>query len=289
MAHRFRSNSQWSHFALVAICAVALMVIDARTDKLASARNFLSVIVAPVQILAAVPSRLERWVAGQLTAEPDIKIAYQNLRNEYFQLKSEALLLRALEEENKSLRSMLDASQRIQEKITLAELANVQIDRDQHQILVEKGLRHGVYGGQAVIDDQGIIGQVIDVMPFNSSVMLITDPAHAMPVQVQRTGLRTFVFGTGSVSVLRVPFLNQHADVKTGDVLISSGLGGRFPNGYPVATVTSVKVIEDESFMQITAAPIAKLDRSNHVLLLYREPQEGLLSNNNKATLETKP
>lgn len=274
MANPIRKSSQWGQFGLVVFFAFVLMIVDARTAWLNTPRNVLSVFVAPIQVLASVPSRVERWIDGQLAAEPDIKIAYENLRNEYFQLKSEALLLRALQEENQALRALLDASERLQEKITLAELVNVRIDRDNHSILVGKGLRHGIYGGQAVIDDRGVIGQVVEVMPFNSSVMLITDPGHAMPVQVQRTGLRTLVYGTGSVSLLRVPFLNQNSDIQEGDVLISSGLGGRFPNGYPVAEVTSVKIIEDESFMQITAKPIARLDRSNHVLLLAREQRD---------------
>jgi rod shape-determining protein MreC len=271
MADPFRRSSQWSQYGLVLLFSIALMIVDARTNWLDGPRNMLSIAVTPVQLLASLPSQVKAWVSGQLAAEPPIKIAYENLRNEYFQLKAEALLLRALQEENQALRELLDASERLQEKITLAELVNVKIDRDNHTILVGKGLRHGIYGGQAVIDDRGVIGQVIDVMPFNSSVMLITDPGHAMPVQVQRTGLRTLVYGTGSVSLLRVPFLNQNSDIREGDVLVSSGLGGRFPNGYPVAEVTSVKIIEDESFMEITASPIAKLDRSNHVLLLARE------------------
>jgi len=136
--------------------------------------------------------------------------------------------------------------------------------------LVGRGLRNGVYAGQAVIDDLGVIGQVTEVMPFNSSVMLITDPSHALPVQVERTGLRTIVYGTGNVSLLRIPFLNQNSDIRKGDILISSGLGGRFPNGYPVAEVMNVDVIQDEAFIRVTAKPIAKLDRSNQVLLLSR-------------------
>ena len=137
--------------------------------------------------------------------------------------------------------------------------------------MVGRGLRDGVYVGQAVIDDQGVIGQVTEVMPLNSIIVLITDPRHALPVQVERNGLRTVVNGTGSVSILRVPYLNQNSDIVVGDVLISSGMGGRFPNGYPVAIVSDVKVIEDEAFIRVTASPIAKLDRSNHVLLLSRE------------------
>lgn len=247
------------------------MLVDTRTTWLQGPRNVMAVAVSPIQFLASLPTRIGRVLTSALSAEPDIKIAYENLRNEYFQLKAETLLLRTLQEENQDLRSLLDASERLNEKITLAELINVSIDRDNHSILIGRGIRHGVYGGQAVIDDQGVIGQVTDVMPFNSSVLLITDPGHALPVQVQRTGLRTVVYGTGSVSLLRVPFLNQNSDIEAGDILISSGLGGRFPNGYPVATISEVKVIQEENFLEVSAQPIAKLDRSNHVLLLSRE------------------
>ncbi|NND82727.1 MAG: rod shape-determining protein MreC [Gammaproteobacteria bacterium] len=250
------------------------MLVDARTTWLEPTRNFMAVALSPIQALASVPAATGAWIGGVLSAEPNIKIAHQNLRKEYFQLKSETLLLRTLQEENEGLRSLLDASQRLKEKVTLAELMKVNIDQNNHRVMVGRGIRHGVYAGQAVIDDRGVIGQVTDVMPFNSKVMLITDPGHAMPVQVQRTGSRTVVYGTGSVSVLRVPFLNQNADIQVGDVFISSGLGGRFPNGYPVAEVTKVEFIQDEAFMRVSAKPIAKLDRANHVLLLSRERPE---------------
>lgn len=274
MANTFRKKSDWTQIGLVFVVAVVLMVIDARTQWLQSPRNFLSVMLTPVQSVAAIPENIGNLVSGALSSEADVKIAYENLRKEYFILKSETLLLQALKQENQDLRSLLDATKRLKEKITLAELVNVSINRDNHTVLVEKGLKHGVYVGQAVIDDRGVIGQVTDVMPYNSSVLLITDPGHATPVQVDRTGLRTLVYGTGSVSVLKVPFLNQNTDIKQGDILISSGLGGRFPRGYPVAKITEVKTTQDQEFMQVRATPVAKLDSSNHVLLLSRESKE---------------
>lgn len=256
---------------MVLTISVTMMMVDSLTPWLNGPRNVLSVALSPIQVLASVPSRIGRYFTSTLTAEPDLQIAYDNLRNEYFKLKSETLLQRTLEEENRDLRALLDASERLKEKITLAELMDVNLDRDNHRVSVGRGLRDGVYVGQAVIDDQGVIGQVTEVMPLNSIIVLITDPRHALPVQVERNGLRTVVNGTGSVSILRVPYLNQNSDIVVGDVLISSGMGGRFPNGYPVATVSDVKVIEDEAFIRVTASPIAKLDRSNHVLLLSRE------------------
>lgn len=249
------------------------MLVDSRTSWLNTPRNFLSVLLTPIQWLASVPSSVGRYFTSTLTAEPDLQIAYDNLRNEYFKLKSESLLLRTLQEENQDLRALLAASERLKEKITLAELIDINLDRDNHRVSVGRGIQDGVYVGQAVIDDQGVIGQVTEVMPLSSIIVLITDPGHALPVQIERNGLRTVVHGTGNVSLLRVPFLNQNSDILVGDLLISSGMGGRFPNGYPVAIVTDVKVIEDEAFIRVTANPIAKLDRSNHVLLLSRQAQ----------------
>ena len=271
MANPIRKNLSWSQFGIVSLLALSLLLIDANTRWLLGPRNVLAVAIFPIQYLSSVPTRIGRMFTNVLSAEPDIEIAYENLRNEYFQLKAETLLLRTLQDENEGLRSLLDASKRLKEKITLAELINVSIDRDNHTLVIGRGLRHGIYVGQAVIDDQGVIGQVTDVTPFNSSVLLITDPGHALPVQVQRTGLRAVVYGTGSLSELRVPFLNQNSDIQVGDVLLSSGLGGRFPNGYPVAEVNKVKVIQEENFLDVAARPIAQLDRSNHVLLLSRE------------------
>jgi rod shape-determining protein MreC len=271
MANSIRKSSSWLQFGIVGLLALGLLLIDTNTRWLLGPRNVLAVGISPIQYLASAPTRIGRMFAGVLSAEPDIKIAYENLRNEYFQLKAETLLLRTLQDENEGLRSLFDASKRLKEKITLAELINISIDRDNHTLLIGRGLRHGIYVGQAVIDDQGVIGQVTDVMPFNSSVLLITDPGHALPVQVQRTGLRAVAYGTGSLSELRVPFLNQNSDIQVGDMLLSSGLGGRFPSGYPVAKVNKVKVIQEENFLDVAALPIAQLDRSNHVLLLSRE------------------
>ena len=265
-----------------------MMTIDSRTSWLNSPRNALSILLVPIQTLASVPSTIGRYFTTTLGGEPDLQIAYNNLRNEYFKLKSESLLLRTLEEENKDLRGLLAASERLKEKITLAELMDVNLDRDNHRVSVARGIRDGVYVGQAAIDDQGVIGQVTEVMPLSSIIVLITDPGHALPVQVERNGLRTIVHGTGSVSLLRVPFLNKNSDIVVGDLLISSGMGGRFPNGYPVAVVTNVKVIDDEAFIRVTADPVTKLDRSNHVLLLSRQAQtpgekrvEALISEDN--------
>ncbi len=271
MENQFRKSNGWGQLGIVVFISLSLMLVDANTSWLNSPRNIVSVVLRPIHALASVPAMVSDWVAGVTSAEPDVKIAYQNLRNEYFKLKSETLLLRTLQDENAGLRALLDATKRLEEKVTLAELMQVDLDRDNHRVSIGQGLSSAIYVGQAVIDDQGVIGQVTEVMPLSSIIVLITDPSHALPVQVERNGLRTIVRGTGSLSRLDVPYLNQNSDIRKGDVLLSSGLGGRFPNGYPVAEVSDVKVIEDQAYIQVFATPIAKLDRSNHVLLLSRE------------------
>lgn len=271
MENQFRKSRGLGQFGSLMVVSIVLLIIDANTAWLNTPRNVLSVALKPIQVIASIPSGVANWVSGVTSEEPDLKIAYENLRNEYFKLKSEALLLRTLQDENAGLRALLDATERLEEKVTLAELMRVNLDRDNHRVSIRQGLSDTVYVGQAVIDDKGVIGQVTEVMPLNSVVVLITDPGHAMPVQVERNGLRTIVRGTGSLSILEVPFLNQNSDIREGDILFSSGLGGRFPNGYPVAKVIEVEVIEDQAFLKVSATPIAKLDRSNHVLLLSRE------------------
>lgn len=280
MANQFRKTSKWGRLSIVLLFAIGLMVVDANTTWLNGSRNLISVVLRPVQLIASLPAELSSFSTSVLTSEPNVKIAYENLRSEYFKLKSETLLLRTLKEENDDLRALLDATKRLEEKVTLAELMRVNLDRDNHRVSVGRGINSGVYVGQAVIDDQGVIGQVSEVMPLSSIVVLITDSSHAMPVQVKRNGLRTVVLGTGSVSTLDVPYLNQNSDIQIGDILLSSGLGARFPNGYPVAEIIEVEEIGDNAYLKVLARPIAKLDRSNHVLLLSREKRQGDVTSN---------
>lgn len=274
MSSMSRRNSNLPEFIGVMLVCVILLVIDAQTKWLKTPRDLLSLPLSLVQKVAAVPSLIYSVADNIISSDVDVDIAYENLRREYFQLKSEMLLQKSLEQENSSLRELLNGSKRIEEKVALADLINVSIDPYNHRVLINKGLRHNVSVGQAIIDDKGVVGQVTEVMPFNSSVMLLTDPSHAIPVQIKRTGLRTVVFGTGNVSLLKVPFLNQNTDIKVGDQLFSSGLGARFPSGYPVATVTDIQSVPDEAFIRISAEPVTRLDRSNQVLLVTKVSEE---------------
>jgi rod shape-determining protein MreC len=140
----------------------------------------------------------------------------------------------------------------------------------EHIVVVNKGARFGVHVGQPVFDANGVVGQVLRVTPYNAEVMLITDPNHAIPVQVNRNGLRTLALGTGQTDRLALPYLSSNADIQVGDLLVTSGLGGVFPHGYPVATVTDVAP-QKTAFAKISAAPVAQLDRNRELLLVWSD------------------
>jgi rod shape-determining protein MreC len=177
--------------------------------------------------------------------------------------------LEALEAENKRLRDLLGSAARVADRAVVAELVEVSLEPFTRKIVVAKGSRDSVYLGQPVIDAYGIIGQVTEVGPYASKATLITDPGHAIPVLVNRNGLRTIVFGTGAPDRVNVPYLTATADIREGDLLVSSGMGGRFPPGYPVAQVTAVVKDPNEAFLKISAKPMARLNYGKEVLLIW--------------------
>ncbi|MDH3690790.1 MAG: rod shape-determining protein MreC, partial [Gammaproteobacteria bacterium] len=179
--------------------------------------------------------------------------------------------LDAVEAENERLRQLLSASSKIAQKVLLAELVEVSLEPFTHKVVLNRGQSDGAYVGQPVIDPNGVVGQVTQATPFTSAVTLITDPGHAIPVQVLRNDLRAIVFGTGVRNQLGVPYLARHADIVEGDVLVTSGMGGRFPSGYPVARVATILRDPNEPFLKITAIPVARLDHAKEVLLIWQD------------------
>jgi len=250
------------------------MIVDFRSNYLQHIRSALGTVMTPLHFVATFPQELADRVNIWFISSEGLRDEHEVLRSEYVHLKSRLQKLQALERENEALRHLLDAAEKVQDKVLMAELIEVSLDPYTHKILVDRGLRDGTHVGQPVFDPTGVMGQVTQVMPFTSAVTLITDPGHAIPVQVQRNGLRAVAFGTGNSDRLRVSYLNQIADIRVGDVLLSSGLGGRFPTGYPVAKVISVDNDPGEAFLHIEAAPTAKIDRSSQVLLVWRREQQ---------------
>jgi len=259
----------------VALLSIALMTIDHRQHHLDSMRSALSVVVYPLQLLVDLPGNTIDWFRESLSTRRQLQEENFSLRKQQLVLNTQLQKLEALEAENRHLRALLDSSFQVGERpMRIAALLSVDMDPYRHQIEINKGSLDNLYEGQPLLDSRGVMGQLIHVGPFTSTAMLITDPAHAIPVQVNRNGLRTIALGTGKFDQLELPNIPNNADIQVGDLLVSSGLGGRFPPGYPVAEVTEVEQDSGRAFSRVLARPRAQLDRSREVLLVWPEQIE---------------
>ena len=256
--------------------ALILMILDHRTSVLQPLRSFISIVTYPIYLVADAPKEVSQWFTEVTTDEQTVLEQNQELKKEKMRLKARLQKLKALEAENLRLRNLLDSSFKVGERVLIAELSSVELDPYRQQIVISKGSRSGVFKGQPVLDANAVMGQVVSTSPLHSTVMLITDASHALPVQVLRNGLRTVAVGTGNIDSLNLPFLARNADIVQGDQLVTSGLGGIFPPGYPVATVTSVTQEPGQHFATISAEPLAQLDRSREVLLVWIIKQQAL-------------
>ena len=245
------------------------MVLDHRSSWVEPLRSSLSVLTYPVYLLADTPNRAGEWLGEVIADEKSLLDQKRQLEKDKVLLQAKLQKFEALEAENLRLRNLLDSSFKVGERVLIAELSSVELDPYRQQVVISKGSRSGVFTGQPVLDAQAVMGQVINTSPLHSTVLLITDASHALPVQVLRNGLRTVAVGTGEVNRLSLPFLAHNADIKQGDTLVTSGLGGVFPPGYPVARVSDISRQPGQHFSSISAEPLAHLDRSREVLLVW--------------------
>ncbi len=251
------------------ILSILLMVMDHRFHQTETLRSTLSVLTYPIQYLAEAPSNIGRWVVETLQTRVELQQSNHHLHRENLKLKAELQLLAALQAENERLRDLLGSAYKIGNRVLVAELSAMDLDPFRQQIVVDKGSRSGVFEGQAVLDAHAVMGQVIHVSPLKATVLLITDVEHALPVQVLRNGLRTIAVGSGRINQLEMPYLPNNADIRADDLLVTSGLGGKFPPGYPVAMVTEVKRQPGKPFATVLARPLAQLDRTREALLVW--------------------
>lgn len=252
--------------------SIVMMTVDHRYHALDGVRDVLSTIAYPLHYLMRVPTDVRHWLNENLAGRVSLLEENARLREKQVFFNVQLQKLTTLEAENRRLRSLLESAVNIPDRVLIAELLAVDFDPYRHHILLNRGRQHGVYAGQPVIDQQGIIGQIIRADPFTSTAILITDPNHALPIQISRTGVRTLALGTGLFQELELPHIPNNEDVKVGDLLETSGLGGRFPRGYPVGTITKVEFDPGSPFAHIIARPIAQLDRIREVMLLQSEP-----------------
>lgn len=245
------------------------MVLDHRYNHLESLRSALSVLLYPIQYLASLPLLLSESASEAIISRSQLEEQRDNFHQENLQLRARLQKFEALEAENMRLRGLLDSSFKVGDRVLIAELIAVEQDPFRQQVLINKGKSSGLFKGQPVLDANAVVGQVTHITPFNASVLLITDAAHALPVQVNRNGLRTIALGTGLINRLELPHLPNNADIQVGDLLITSGLGGGFPPGYPVAEVIEVRREPGQPFASVIAQTTAHLDRIREVLLVW--------------------
>jgi len=272
---------------LAIVLSIALMVVDHQFQQLRQIRGMLAFATYPLQVLADLPVSLMRWLDEATATREQLQAENQRLREENLRARAELQKLEALRAENLRLRNLLDASYKVGDRILIAELSAVDLDPYRQQVVIDKGSSSGVFIGQPVLDANAVMGQVIQTTPFSSTVLLITDPSHSIPVQVLRNGLRTIALGTGRINELSLPYLPTNSDIQVGDKLVTSGLGGKFPAGYPVATVTRINRSPDNAFAEIIATPTAHLDRSREVLLVWSVPAPPARSPAPDATTDT--
>ena len=248
-----------------------MMSLDHRQHHLEGIRSTLSLLVYPLQYIVNLPVAATEWVGDSLSSRESLQEENERLKLQQTLYKAKLLNLQSLKAENSRLRELLQSSKKVSEHILIAELLSVDLEPFTRQIVINKGSRHDVYLGQPVMDAEGAMGQIVHVGPFSSTAMLITDANHAIPVQVNRNGLRAIALGTGAPDKLDIPYLPISADIAEGDLLTTSGLGGRFPSGYPVAMVTSVHKDTTLPYAVVSAIPTALLEQAREVLLVWHE------------------
>lgn len=270
-----RGPSPTYRVVIAVLLSITLMVADQRQRLLEPLRSALSLLIAPLHYLASWPDQVVKAVEEVFASEPSLHQENQALKAENLVLRGRLQRFEALEAENRRLHDLLGSSFRVGERVLIAELLSVDLDPYRQQVLIDKGSASGVFVGQPVLDANAVMGQVIWVGPTTATVLLITDAAHGLPVRVNRNGLRALAKGTGLVNELDLAYVPHDADLVEGDLLVTSGLGGRFPAGYPVARVTAITRESAQPFARVMATPLARLDSGHEALLVWTLSQAG--------------
>jgi rod shape-determining protein MreC len=256
-------------FTVYAFLSIVVMVLDQRGAWLSRVRFVLQAVAYPLQLAVSSPTTTWAWIEQSLQTREELRAENDRLRVRESGLALRALNYEGLARENARLRGLAHALPPIADRWLAGEILNVELTSLRQRMLINRGTTNGVFEGQAVLDDAGLLGQTIHIGPWSTEVMLITDPEHAVPVQIERTGLRTIAVGAGNEAALALPYLPANADVKPGDLLITSGLGGVFPAGYPVARVAEVHRDAIQPLAQVRAIPLAHIESDREVALVW--------------------
>jgi len=254
--------------------SIILMVVDHRQNHLSAVRQAIGAAVYPIQIVVDAPFRLWEWIRESTAERNTLQLELGRLHAERLLTNARLQRLSALEAENARLRDLLEARSQVRNKVRVAEIMAVDANPYRHNIIIDIGAREGAYDGQAIVNVVGVVGQIIKTGLSNSQAILISDPSHSLPVEVNRNGLRSIANGTGDFGRLDLPFITNNADIRPGDLLVTSGLGGAFPSGYPVAVIETVNRIPQNPFADVTATPTASLDQVREVMLIWPSSAE---------------
>ncbi|UVW35559.1 rod shape-determining protein MreC [SAR92 clade bacterium H455] len=264
-----KSSSLLRKFLVVSLLAVLLMIIDSFTPWLKPAYSAADNFVRPLYWIANIPLRVQEWSANSVTPRSEIESDNLRLTKESLIYHGQLQRMSDLAAENMRLRRLLNATELVQDSVLVTEVIGVSANPLRHTLTIDRGTADGVFVGQPLLDAEGLMGQIIGVHKRHSTALLITDSSHALPVQVLRNGLRSIAEGSADYNRLNLKFVSPTADIREGDKLVSSGLGGLYPAGYPVGTVLSIVTKPGDNFLEIDIDPSAEIDRSRHLLLLY--------------------
>lgn len=268
----FREPSPGPRTVIICILSIGLMALDNQNQHMETVRSVLSTAVYPIRVLIDLPSTIGQWLGENLSTRGTLVSENRELNTRILVQDARLQRMDALEAENARLRALLDSTAKVGDRVLIAEIMSVDMNPFRHKIVVNKGSSEGVFVGQAMIDAAGVIGQITRDQVYSAEALLITDVDHALPVELLRNQLRTIAVGTGDLGKLSLPFLPRNADVIEGDLLVTSGLGGTFPPGYPVGIIDEVSGESGQPFLSISATPSAGLNRIREVLLIWPEP-----------------
>jgi len=254
------------------LLAIVLMMMDQRGHYVPRIRGVMELAFEPVFHVVGWPAEALQYLDQLARARRELIAENQRLQQQVLKIAGSVQTQAALQQENQRLRDLLEATQGRAYNFQFAEMKRVDLDPFAHKVWIDRGIDDGVVIGQAVIDGLGIVGQVEDVHRHLSTVRLISDPDHVLPVQINRTGLRTVAYGSGKTSQLLMPNVPLQADVSPGDMIVTSGLGDRFPPGFPVGEVERVERDSGETFATVYMRPFAALDRGREILLIEPQP-----------------
>jgi rod shape-determining protein MreC len=264
-----RGPSLRIRFFIALGCATLLLFLDHRLNTMQPVRSFLNTVVAPIQYLAVLPQQISDRVDYILTTRSELRLHNERLGNQLLELEMAVQRLNFIESENDRLRQLLGSDVRGATRRMVTEVVAVASDPFSHQVVINKGSSNGAYVGQPVLDNRGIVGQLVSVGLNTARVLLISDQSHAISLWVQRNDIRVLAQGTGDLQKLALLYISHSSDIQVGDVLLSSGLDEVFPEGYPVAEVIEIDRNEQFQYAQVAVRPYAQLDRVRSLLLLW--------------------